>query len=105
MTEYPMSGALFKNKDKTPDNNFPDYQGKANIGGIDMWISAWIKKPNGGGETFISLSFKYKNAQGEDVVDSQAPIPESDLDDDIPFSFALPLAMGLSLISSIGIMA
>jgi hypothetical protein len=58
MEKRDNSGALFKNDRKTTDNH-PDYNGSALIGGIDMWISAWIKKGNG--KTFMSLSFKPKD--------------------------------------------
>jgi hypothetical protein len=52
------SGALFKNKDKQPDNNYPDYKGSIKIDGQDYWLSAWIKKSEKG--TFMSLAAKPK---------------------------------------------
>jgi len=58
MEKRDNSGALFKNDRKTTDNH-PDYNGSALIGGVDMWISAWIKKGNG--KTFMSLAFKPKD--------------------------------------------
>lgn len=58
MEKRDNSGSLFKNDRKTTDMH-PDYSGSVLIGGVDMWISAWIKKGNG--KTFMSLSFKPKN--------------------------------------------
>lgn len=48
------SGSLFFNDRKQTDNH-PDRTGKAMIGGIWYWVSAWDKT---GSTEFISLAFK-----------------------------------------------
>lgn len=37
------SGSLFKN-DRKEQPNHPDYKGSALIGGVEYWVSAWIKE-------------------------------------------------------------
>jgi len=85
------SGALFKNKDKIEHGkpNWADYQGSINIEGVEYWISAWIKKPKKGGDTFMSLSVNQKEGQQQAPAKQQA-VPSSnppidDFSDDIPF--------------------
>lgn len=75
------SGTLGRNDRKT-ESKHPDHKGQATIGGVDYWISAWIKDgPNG---KFFSLGFTPKDA-------SRAPAPVSNEerkgveDDEIPF--------------------
>ena len=68
------SGALFKN-DKKGNESWPDYTGSLNAGGVEYWLSAWIKKSKKG-QTFMSLSLQEKDRE-------TAETPEPD--DDIPF--------------------
>lgn len=53
------SGMLRKNQSKQKDSH-PDYRGKINVGGVEYWISAWIKVGREGtklaGEKYMSLS-------------------------------------------------
>jgi hypothetical protein len=70
MSEYPNSGALFKN-DRKEKPNHPDYTGSAEIEDVDYWLSAWIKDGKKG--KFMSLSFKPK----EDVDQSPDDDPNS----------------------------
>ena len=79
MEKRDNSGALFKNDRKTTDNH-PDYNGSALIGGVDMWISAWIKKGNG--KTYMSLSFKPKDSA---TVKMDKPAKLVEDDSDIPW--------------------
>lgn len=51
------SGTLFKN-DRRDSENHPHAKGKALIGGVWYWVSAWTKEPKGGGDRFQSLSFQ-----------------------------------------------
>lgn len=53
------SGSLFKNDKKEKDSH-PDYKGQAMIGGVEYWLSAWIKEPKSGGQKFMSLALKPK---------------------------------------------
>lgn len=86
MTEYDNTnrGALFKNDRKESDKH-PDYTGKLNVGGVDYWISAWIKEGKSG--KFMSLSVKEQDRKGDVERAKAAPQSRgrSDLDDDIPF--------------------
>lgn len=83
------SGALFKN-DKEGNENRPDYKGSINVGGVDFWISSWLKTSKKGTK-YMSLSVQPKEethqqgmAQAQQAV--QAPPPADDqFDDDIPF--------------------
>lgn len=73
------SGVLFKADKKT--DNHPDYTGSIDVGGVDHWLSAWIKKSKDGTKTFMSLSVKPKEER--QAAPRQAPAPE--FDDSIPF--------------------
>jgi hypothetical protein len=59
-SEFPNSGALFKadaaKKRENPKR--PDYEGSAEVDGVDYWISAWLKEGKSG--KFMSLAFKPK---------------------------------------------
>lgn len=93
MAEYDnnMRGVLFKNERKVTDND-PDYTGSAEIDGVDMWLSAWIKERKQGGGKFMSLSFKAKDAPKNPP--AKEPVKQTraqgrtvfdDMDSDIPF--------------------
>jgi uncharacterized protein (DUF736 family) len=60
MTEYSneLRGVLFKNERKEKDTH-PDYKGSAEVGGVEYWLSSWIKVGKGGAK-FMSLSFTAK---------------------------------------------
>jgi hypothetical protein len=42
-----MSGVLFKNLDKDPDNEqhdkWSDYRGRTMVNGVECWLAAWIR--------------------------------------------------------------
>jgi hypothetical protein len=72
-------GALFnaqKDKDKDTDR---DYSGSLNVGGVDYWISGWVKVSSIGTK-FLSLSVKPKV---ETKAEAEAKKPA--INDQIPF--------------------
>lgn len=73
----PNSGSLFRNDDKQGDSH-PDYKGQAEVNGVAMWMSAWLKTSKGG-KKYMSLAFKPK------VEAKVAPKPVVDEFDDIAF--------------------
>ena len=77
------SGTLGRNDRKEKDTH-PDHKGSAMIGGIDYWISAWIKTgPTG---KFFSLAFTPKNDDRVRTRTGELPRTTSDIDsEDIPF--------------------
>ena len=78
--KYPNSGSLFVNDRKTKDTH-PDYTGSGNFDGKDVWISGW-KKQTKAGKTFLSLSWKEKEAVTGEKPAAAAPALA---DDDVPF--------------------
>jgi len=79
------SGSLFRNQKKHTDNH-PDYTGSALIDGVQMWLSAWIKRPSEAGrETFMSLSFKRKDAAAAQPKAGQDAIDDMEDKTDVPF--------------------
>lgn len=74
-------GALFKNDRKESDNH-PDYKGQLNVGGVEFWLSAWLKTSQSGTK-FMSLSVKAKE---EAPTRQQKPAKgRHQMDDDVPF--------------------
>lgn len=77
-TEYPNSGALFKADPakKAENPKRPDYEGSAEIDGVQYWISAWLKEGKAGMK-FMSLSFKPKEVErpSRHVQNPDADIP------------------------------
>lgn len=74
------SGILTKN-DKGGNESRPDYKGSINVGGVDYWLSAWIKTGRDGtklaGQKYMSLSVQPKNANYGESAPSPAPAPTS----------------------------
>lgn len=66
-------GVLFKNDRKEQDNH-PDYKGSINVGGVEFWLSAWIKQGEKG--KFMSLSVKPKEAKPQQP--ARRPPPRRD---------------------------
>ena len=105
MSEYDNtnSGALFKNDNKESERH-PDYKGSLNVGGVDHWVSSWIKVSKSG-QRYMSLSVKPKDEREQsssaEVVrgDTIQPRPAAstrpfaspprgdfrDMEDDLPF--------------------
>ena len=74
-------GQIWKNEKKTTDTH-PDFTGSANVDGVEMWVSAWKRKPDGNPKApALSFSFKRKDETG-----APKPAPQADYDDDsLPF--------------------
>jgi hypothetical protein len=70
-------GALFRD-DKKVDDGDRDYSGQLNVGGVEYWLSGWIKTSSKTGRKFLSLSLKPKNAETPKQ-------PKPDFDDAVPF--------------------
>jgi hypothetical protein len=62
-----MSGALFKNEDKDPENeahdNWSDYRGRIMVGGVEYWLNAWIRVGQNSGKTYMSLAVNEMDQQ------------------------------------------
>lgn len=85
MAVYDNSGSLSKNAKKEKPNH-PDYQGSATIGGVEFWLSAWIKDGTKG--KWMSLAFKPKDEKPESKAAAKKRIEDLDelaVEDDIPF--------------------
>ena len=69
------SGACFTNKKKTQINS-PDYTGNCKVGGVEYFISTWVKKDKNGNDFFYH-SFKRK--------DEMSRGPDKKVYEDVPF--------------------
>jgi uncharacterized protein (DUF736 family) len=76
-------GVLFKN-DKGGNDKRPDYRGSATINGVDLNISAWIKRSQKTGDAYMSLSFEPKKAAAPKRAPVMDETPFKD-DADLPF--------------------
>lgn len=72
------SGSIFKNDKKTSDSH-PNGTGKAMIGSVMYYVSAWTKE--GAKGKFQSLSFKPVDESSSSLKPQQKSQPESDFDD------------------------
>lgn len=79
------SGVLFKNADKKTDKH-PDYRGDLNVGGVEHFISAWLKTSKNGTK-YMSLSVTEKNANNTRSPSKSTKRVEDEFDDepDLPF--------------------
>ena len=77
-------GALFKNAEKKTDKH-PDYRGNLNVGGVEYFISAWLKTSKAGAK-YMSLSVTEKNANNTRSPPKSKSV-EQDFDDgsELPF--------------------
>jgi hypothetical protein len=80
MSDYDneLRGVLFKNDRKEQDRH-PDYKGSCEIGGVEYWISSWLKDGRNG--KFLSLAFTEKDQQGQTQQRRDPPPRETRRDD------------------------
>ena len=76
------SGSIFKHQ-KTSENQ-PDYKGQCMVGGVEMWMSSWLKT-GANGTKFMSFSFQPKEQQQAQPAARAKPAPAPEFDDDMPF--------------------
>jgi hypothetical protein len=76
------SGSMFVNDKKETDNH-PDRTGTAMIGGVEYWVSGWLKK-SAKGQPFMSLAFKAKEEKRQEA--PRRGGGGGSVDDDVPFS-------------------
>lgn len=79
------SGSIFRNEKKEKENH-PDYKGSCMVGGVEMWMSSWLKV-GANGTKFMSFSFQPKEQQAQQPAARQAAkqAPAPAFDDDMPF--------------------
>lgn len=86
------TGFLAKNENKEAEQQ-PDYRGSINVGGLEYWLSAWIKTGKDGGKMagkkFFSLSISPKDGLPREKSVTGKKVANSDvtpfIDDDVPF--------------------
>lgn len=87
MEQKNNSGAIFKNDNKTAENQ-PDYRGKMMVDGKQWEISLWVRESQATGQKYFSAAIKEPYVKP----DEQAPISTTKkiqdataTDDDLPF--------------------
>lgn len=74
------SGMLARNERKVQPNH-PDFTGQCEIGGVQYWISGWVKDGKQGskmeGKRYFSLAFKPKDAPAGGSVAASSGQPTS----------------------------
>ena len=76
------TASLFRNKNKTPGDNRPDYTGNGMVNGNKVDLSAWMKKSKSG-QPFLSIAIKppYQGSAGGQPGEAQRAQPD---DEEVP---------------------
>ncbi len=77
------SGALFRNEERESEQQ-PHYRGSITVGGVEYYLSAWIKESKKGTK-YMSLSAQPKGDRPQAPRRRDPEPVDSDLDDRIPF--------------------
>lgn len=80
------SGSLFVNERRTSDRH-PDRTGSATIGGVEYWVSGWIKEGRDGKKPWLSMAFTTKDdgRRSDPAPHQRSGPPQGFEDDDVPF--------------------
>lgn len=74
------SGSLFRN-DRREKENHPTHKGSVMAGGVEYWLSAWVKEGQKG--KFFSLALTPKEVQAGGGAPADAA--QATFDEDVPF--------------------
>ena len=80
-------GSIWKNDKKETDSH-PDFTGSAVINGVDMWVSAWKRKPDAKEKSpALSFTFRAKDEvkTGTGKAKPAASVGFDDFEESIPF--------------------
>jgi len=76
-------GSIWKNEKKETEKH-PDFTGTANLDGVEVWVSAWKRKP-GASEKAPALSFAFTRKDSAPVQKPVDNTPGAVSSEDIPF--------------------
>lgn len=84
------NGSLWKNDKQREGKNDPGYTGSCMVGGVEYWLSGWVKESPKG--KFFSLAFKPKDVSKAKPASKPATAPTAQPaapapadTDDVPF--------------------
>jgi len=79
-------GSIWKNEDRKSETH-PQFKGQAEVGGVEYWVSGWLRKPDANPKApAMSFSFTAKEQQAfKPPQQDQAPVNDFDANSDVPF--------------------